>query len=133
MTLKVWNLLSGECLLSMKGHRDWITAVVSVGSRSIVSGSEDETIKMWDISSGECVKTLCADASVHSMCLLDNGKVLVAGDVTGGLAFWDMTKEDCSRKIAANRGAVLAVATPMVDGVVCVVSAGSDNLVVIWS
>ncbi|WP_235018952.1 WD40 repeat domain-containing protein [Tolypothrix sp. NIES-4075] len=41
-TLKLWNLQSGDELLTLKGHRGWVNAVaVTPDGKKIISGSAD--------------------------------------------------------------------------------------------
>ena len=47
--IKVWELSSGYCALSMEGHTKYISSiVVTDGEKQVFSGSFDTTIKAWD-------------------------------------------------------------------------------------
>jgi len=47
-TIKIWNLLTGELLSTLKGHLGTVysVAIAPLGN-ILVSGSADETIKIW--------------------------------------------------------------------------------------
>lgn len=48
-TLKVWDTVSGQDTLTLKGHTDWITsATFSADGKRLVSASGDHTVKVWD-------------------------------------------------------------------------------------
>jgi len=45
----VWNLETGEVILTFNGHSNWISSlVISQDKTRIVSGSWDKTIKIWN-------------------------------------------------------------------------------------
>lgn len=49
--LRLWNLASGDCLLSYRGHNHAVMSIVLVDhDRLALSGSRDGTIKLWDVS-----------------------------------------------------------------------------------
>jgi len=57
--VRVWEVSSGECIQTLEGHSDDVTAVLwsSEGTR-ICSGSVDKTVRVWEVSSWECIRTL---------------------------------------------------------------------------
>merc|ERR1712048_932892 len=57
-TLKLWELSSGKCLRTLKGHSGPVNSVAPVGNDQCISGSDDRTLKHWELSSGKCVRTL---------------------------------------------------------------------------
>ena len=78
-TIKLWNVETGECLKTLKGHCGCInTLTVSSDGKIIVSGSDDYTIKLWNIETGECVKTLMGHTNeVKSLQLTSNDKNII--------------------------------------------------------
>ena len=67
-TVKLWDVQSGECLKTLKGHTGevWSIAFSPLGS-ILASGSQDGTVKLWDISTGECLNTLRAIRPYEAM------------------------------------------------------------------
>ena len=74
-TLKVWDVATGECVVTPRGHSSYVRCGVRCtfvmtclrrrsralpfpDGRRVVSGSEDKTLKVWDVATGECVATL---------------------------------------------------------------------------
>lgn len=45
--LKVWDVLSGECLHTLEGHSSWISCVKALTPDTLVSGSNDKYLKFW--------------------------------------------------------------------------------------
>jgi len=59
--VKVWDASTGQEVLTLKGHKHWVTSVgFSSNGQRIVSGSYDETVKVWDASTGQEALTLKA-------------------------------------------------------------------------
>lgn len=58
-TLKLWDLDSGVCLTTLKGHPNGIW---SLGFHPtlplLISGSNDSTVKLWNTQTGESIRTL---------------------------------------------------------------------------
>ncbi|KIW01994.1 nuclear distribution protein PAC1 [Verruconis gallopava] len=53
-TLRIWDVTTGYCVKTIKGHSDWVRDVVpSFDGRWLVSGGSDQTARLWDVSSGE--------------------------------------------------------------------------------
>jgi WD40 repeat protein len=58
-TVKIWEMNSGECLLTLEGHSRFIISVAfSHDWTRLASGSSDYMVKIWEVSSGECLQTL---------------------------------------------------------------------------
>ena len=56
-TVRVWDLRSGVCLRTLKGHSDTVSSVsVTPDGRRAVSGSFDRTLRVWDLEIGVAAK-----------------------------------------------------------------------------
>ena len=52
-TAKVWSAASGECLLTLRGHGNFVaSAVFSTDGQQVLSASRDHTAKVWSAASG---------------------------------------------------------------------------------
>ena len=53
-TLKVWDIVHGEELYTLKGHTAWVKDVaITADGQQAVSASPDQTLKIWDIAQGQ--------------------------------------------------------------------------------
>ena len=89
-TLKVWDVATGECLATLKGHSDYVGGVaVSPDSRCAVSASNDKTLKVWDVATGACVATLEGHSQrVYGVAMFPDGRRIVSGSRDGNLKLW---------------------------------------------
>ena len=69
-SLKLWELASGKCLKTLKGHTNYVFCCnFNPQSNLIVSGSFDESVKIWDVKTGKCLRTLPAHSDpVTAVC-----------------------------------------------------------------
>lgn len=58
-TIKIFNLLTNECELTIKGHTEDVTSITQISDNILASGSFDKTVKIWIIngSTYECEHT----------------------------------------------------------------------------
>jgi WD40 repeat protein len=53
MTARVWNVQTGQTLLTLTGHNNWIWSIdFSSDGRRLVTASRDNSVKVWDSNSG---------------------------------------------------------------------------------
>jgi WD40 repeat protein len=87
-TLKVWDLESGEELITLLGHTASVRAVAVTGDgRRAVSGSDDETLKVWDLESGKVVATFSGDGHLYACAVALDGETFVAAGASGRVHF----------------------------------------------
>ena len=53
-TIKIWDIDSGTCRRTLKGHEYIVSSVILTGDR-LASVAHDGTIRVWDIHSGACL------------------------------------------------------------------------------
>ncbi|NTW37409.1 MAG: hypothetical protein HGB17_15070, partial [Syntrophobacteraceae bacterium] len=86
-TLKVWDIMTAECLNTFKGHTGKINCLaLTPNDEMIVSGSEDKTIKVWDLGlvrsgeRGKELRTLSGHArAILTLAISSDGGVMVSG------------------------------------------------------
>ncbi len=53
-TLKLWDVTTGYCLKTLKGHTDWVRAVTpSIDGRWLLTAGNDQIPRLWDANTGE--------------------------------------------------------------------------------
>ncbi|KAI1262415.1 WD domain-containing protein [Xylariaceae sp. FL1019] len=72
-TLRVWDVTTGYCIRTLRGHADWVRTVdPSVDGRFLLSAGTDQTARLWDISvtNPETKLTLVGHEHVVECCVL---------------------------------------------------------------
>jgi WD40 repeat protein len=133
-TVRLWDLETGECLRTLKGHVDrYMVASVSVtpDGKRVVSGSWDETLRLWDMGTGECLRTLEGYRGwVLSVSVTPDGKRAVSGSHDKIVCLWDLETGECLRTLKGHSESVTSVSvTP--DGKRAV-SGSHDKNVRLW-
>ncbi|MGB3548075.1 MAG: hypothetical protein WBA17_13955, partial [Saprospiraceae bacterium] len=87
-TIKVWDITTGEQLLSLSGHSSFVKAVVvSLDGEKVISGSDDKTVKVWDITTGELINSFTGDSSIECCTITPDSSTIIAGEASGQLHF----------------------------------------------
>ncbi|HEY7309887.1 MAG TPA: serine/threonine-protein kinase [Gemmataceae bacterium] len=99
--VKLWNVSTGEEVLTLKGHTDDIIRIVfSADGRFLASASADGTVRTWDAVAGREIVVLRSHPSSHSLeCLAfspDGRRLATASgipnlpDQPGEVRIWDL-------------------------------------------
>ena len=68
-TLKIWDVLTGYCVKTFRGHAEWVRDVApSFDGRWLLSAGKDQTARVWDASSGEVKGTFLGHEHVVECC-----------------------------------------------------------------
>jgi WD40 repeat protein len=80
-TIRIWGLATGKCILTLKGHRDWVRSIAwSQDGKWLASGSDDTTIQVWELVTGQSTSTLDGYRDiVRSVTWSHDGTCLVQG------------------------------------------------------
>ncbi|MCI0456517.1 MAG: protein kinase [Gemmataceae bacterium] len=89
--VKVWNLATGQELLTLRGHRAEITSVAfSPDGKRLASASGDRTVMVWDLATGREPCTLPGHtAAVTSVAFSPDGGRLASAGQNGTVKVWD--------------------------------------------
>jgi WD40 repeat protein/serine/threonine protein kinase len=93
VTIRVWDLVSGEQLKPLRGHAEYISSLqFSPDSRYVASGSQDRTVRVWYVNSGEEVMILKGhDAGIKAIAFSPDGKLLASGGgANTSIKIWDL-------------------------------------------
>jgi len=90
-TIKIWEVNTGVCLLTLVGHDNWVRHVqFHPGGKYLMSSSDDKTVRTWDIKNQRCTKTLLAHE--HFCTTFDfhnSAPVMITGSVDLTVKIWD--------------------------------------------
>jgi len=103
-TVRVWDVNSGQKLLTLEGHRDAVWSVAfSPNRHRLASGSEDGTVKVWDATTGQELLTLKGDhlawitRGALAVAFSRDGQRLASEWSGGTVKVWDAPVSDARR------------------------------------
>ncbi|KIO34183.1 hypothetical protein M407DRAFT_151474 [Tulasnella calospora MUT 4182] len=127
--LRVWDVATGYCLHSLKGHTSTIRCLKVLDGRPIaVSGSRDSTLRVWDIQKGRCLHLLSGHTN-SVRCLDVAGNIAVSGSYDCTARLWNVDTGECLRVFEGHYHQIYAVAF---DGI-RVATGSLDSTVRVWS
>ncbi len=101
LTLKLWDLETGNCLQTFTGHAGWVMGVaISSDGSFLVSGSIDQTVKIWQTQTGECLRTLTGHADwIYAIALSPNDQWVASGGNDRTLRLWNSHSGECRHQL----------------------------------
>ena len=91
-TIKLWNCKTGQCLITLIGHDNWVRGLCFHHSgKFLYSCSDDKSFRIWDLNTGKCVKKI-SEAHTHFVTtIVSNAKYLIVatGSVDTSLKIWE--------------------------------------------
>jgi WD40 repeat protein len=126
-TVRVWDLKSGQCLHTLRGHTHRVLSVcLSPDGRHVLSagGYTDRTVRLWDTATGQCLRVFGdtepeSPRGVKSVPRVQSKRVRFTPDgrfaISGGsdttVRLWEPATGRCLSVLEGHRGGVGAVAT----------------------
>lgn len=136
-TLRVWDLVLGDCLHILEGLKSLAVAITPDG-KCCVGGSGDGVLRIWDIQSGKCLHIL-EDHKVsppfhfkyiNCIAITPDGSQCVSACSDTTLRIWGMQSGKCLHVLEGHTEDVYTVAITS-DGKYCV-SGSQDTTLRIW-
>jgi WD40 repeat protein/GTPase SAR1 family protein len=95
-TLKVWDLESGKCRITLKEHPSAVNSVAVTPDGTRILSASDGLIFIWDANSGLPLAELRGHTGVvHSVLTLKEGKHALSGSSDDTLRLWDLATGQC--------------------------------------
>jgi len=131
-TLKLWDAISGKCILTLSGHLSRINTVAfSPNGRLIISASNDNTLKLWNALSGKCISTFSKYSTwVNAAAFCPDGQRIISASSDSILKLWDTYSGQHILTLSGHTGSLWAAAFSP-DGK-NIISASSDKTIKIW-
>ena len=105
-TVRIWDLITGECKFMLVGHTQKVYSVVLNMSRNqACSGSMDGTVRVWSVLTGECVFVLMGHTSLVGLLGL-SPSYLVSAAADSTLRIWNLDSGELVHTLAAHTGAI---------------------------
>jgi WD40 repeat protein/Flp pilus assembly protein TadD len=129
--VKLWDVVKGQELLTLRGHRGGINSVAfSPDGRYLASGSGDNIVLIWDVKTGQPVRQMAGHTSyVLSVAFSPDGSRLASASTDKTVKIWGPRDQEL-RTLRGHTAAVAAVAWSP-DGQ-RLASAGLDGDVRVW-
>ena len=109
-TLRLWDLVTGECLRTFEGHSGTFDPVaISPDGRHALSGGDD-ALRLWDMATGQCMRTFERHSgTVYSVTISPDGRHALSGG-DDALRLWDMATGQCLRTSDGRKRDITSVA-----------------------
>ncbi|KIK53567.1 hypothetical protein GYMLUDRAFT_1025348 [Collybiopsis luxurians FD-317 M1] len=131
-TVCIWDALTGEQLLQMKGHTDWVCSVAfSSNGSKVISGSQDGTVRLWNALTGEQEMIMIGHTDyIHSVAFSPDNRKVVSGSKDKTVRMWDAVTGNTLPEMVGHTGEVSSVAFSPEGAKI--VSGSADKTICIW-
>jgi WD40 repeat protein/serine/threonine protein kinase len=130
--VKLWDALTGEKALTLKGHAGVVSSVAfSPDGKELATGGSDRTVRVWDAARGHEVHTLKGHTdAIWKVAFSPDGKRLASSGLDCTVRLWDPAHGREVRTFEGHTKAAFGVAFSP-DGSL-VASASEDMTVKLW-
>lgn len=111
-TIKIWDLATGECLQTGKGHHGRVRSVAfSHHGDYLASGSDDGTVKLWDLQTALCLQTYEGHRSgVYAVAFSPTAPILASGSGDQTVKLWNCQADQCLRTLQGHTNQIFSLA-----------------------
>jgi WD40 repeat protein len=131
--VSLWDPRSGERLLTLDGHDDWIGGLgFSPDGTRLASGSDDQTVKVWDTSSGELLLTLTGHENwVNGIAYSPDGATIASVGFDKLAFVWDAASGEVIHQLPLSEGG-WGIAISPDSSLLATGETDRSNMVTIW-
>lgn len=133
-TIKVWDIETGYCVLTMVGHDGWVRQASVLDEETIATAGQDKTVRLWSLSSGENTGTLCGHENVVECVAFaqkDGRPVVLSGSRDKTIRVWSLETRTCEAVLEGHENWVRALYV-VPSNPRYVVSVGDDKAILCW-
>jgi WD40 repeat protein len=95
----IWDVASGSALLTLDGHKNFITGVAfSPDGTILATGAYEEPIKLWDAASGQELRTL-GESAGYAFVFSPDGSIIATVIGEKSIKLWDVASGEALRSI----------------------------------
>lgn len=134
-TIKLWDLFTGNCVATMRGHTGWVSCLeVDRNCPEFISASWDETVRVWrmrdqgDVDVGADCRAILAGEAGSVFCALRVGANLATGCQNSEITWWDLERAEVSARWNGHEKMVYAIQSS--QGVIA--SGDAEGVVKLW-
>ena len=127
--IKVWDLESGKCIQTLKGHTSAVKCGKVYDRNKLISCSDDETIKIWDLEDGQCLKTLLGHSGYVNWLVILEEKLLASCSHDTSIKIWNLESGSCITTLEGHTEAVWRIKSISNKQLI---SCSSDKTLKIW-
>ncbi|KAG9392507.1 WD domain G-beta repeat [Carpediemonas membranifera] len=111
-TLKLWDLLSSDCIKTFVGHlKAVLSCSFSPDGRLLASGSIDNTARLWEISTGRCIRVMEGhSSSVWGVAFSPDGSIIASCSGDRTVRLWRASTGESLRTLEGHAKQVLSLA-----------------------
>ncbi|WP_009632509.1 serine/threonine-protein kinase [Synechocystis sp. PCC 7509] len=132
-TIKVWNLLTGKLLRTLKSNSQPVLSVaISQSDRTIASGSysNNQAVNLWDFPTGTRHNLKGDSNGVWSVAISPNERLLASSNQDGSIEVWNLRDRKLRYRLLGHLNAVWSVAISSDNQLLA--SASSDKTINLW-
>ncbi len=130
--IRVWDSATGKLLDTLKGHAGTVVSLLwHEGSKSLVSGSLDQTIRVWDLGTKQARVIQRSPGDNDVLALSPDGKQLASAGVNQTIRLFDFASGKETIPASGPKAGLLGLASS-IDGK-RLASASSNGMLQLWN
>ena len=108
LQIRLWDLSSSECTVTLKGHKSSITALrFNKAGSLLASGSKDTDLIVWDVVAETGLYRLRGHRDqVTDLAFLNKGNRLVSSSKDGFVKCWSLASQHCEQTLSGHKAEI---------------------------